>query len=194
MPESCPAQRHYGLSDRLQAMVRADSWRMDALMTARRLQLPDWAIGAGFLRSLVWDVAHGFENPTPLGDIDLLFFDSEDTSLDREQRLEAELAQFQPGLPWEVRNQARMHKRKGNPPYENTADALRYWLETATCVAMRLEDDDGMTVIAPFGLEDLFTLRSRPTPAGLKEAASYRERMERKNWPGIWPKVVVETL
>lgn len=31
-------------------MVAADPWAMDILRIARRLALPDWAIGAGFLR------------------------------------------------------------------------------------------------------------------------------------------------
>jgi hypothetical protein len=178
-------------------MALADPWRMEVLRAARELSLPDWAIGAGFVRSMVWDAAHRYVEPTPLPDIDLLFHDPLDRSSEREVRLEEALARLMPGLPWEARNQARMHlKNNGTTgrPYRDTKEALGHWLETATAVALRLEDDDSLTVIAPFSLHDLFALKSGPTPAGRHQAESYRKRMTAKNWPGIWPKVVVEML
>lgn len=193
----CDSRRRFTLEDRLKAMTKADPWRMEVLRAARELSLPDWAIGAGFVRSMVWDAAHRYAEPSPLSDIDLLFHDPLDVSSEREARLEAELARRMPDLPWEVRNQARMHLKKNGisgRPYRDTEEALAHWLETATAVALRLEDDDSLSVIAPFGLHDLFALKSGPTPAGRHHSESYRARMTAKNWPGVWPKVVVEML
>ena len=56
-----------------------------------------------------------------------------------ETAAEARLKELVPGLLWSVRNQARMHVRNGDAPYDSTADTLRHWLETPTAVAVRLE-------------------------------------------------------
>ena len=176
----------------VEAVMRADPWRMEALAEARRLALPDWGIGAGFVRNAVWDRLHGFEQPTPLADIDLLYFDASDLSPDRESICEAKLSGPNSGTPWEVRNQARMHLRNGDAPYRSTADALCYWLETVTAVAVRLETDDKLTVLAPLGLDDLMALRVRPTAAGRRRNAEYSQRMRAKAWPETWPGLRVE--
>ena len=51
---------------------------MDVLRVVRQHQLPDSWVGAGFVRRKVWDNLHGFEEPTPLNDIDVLFFNPND--------------------------------------------------------------------------------------------------------------------
>ena len=167
---------------------------MAVLCAVRALALPDWAVGAGFVRNAVWDYLHGFAQPTPLADVDVLYFDPADPSIEREWALENQLAAVMPGVPWSVRNQARMHLRNGDAPYADTEDALRYWLESATCVALRLEPDDRLTVIAPYGLSDLLALRSGPTQSGRARYAAYIARMRQKDWPSRWPRVRVEGL
>ncbi|HSG90868.1 MAG TPA: nucleotidyltransferase family protein, partial [Pseudomonadales bacterium] len=132
---------------------------MAVLRAVRRLRLPDAAVGAGFVRSAVWDGAHGFEVPTPLDDVDVLYFDARNRSRSQEACIEKALSRRLPGVPFSVRNQARMHRRNGDAPYRGTADAMRFWLETATCVAVRLRRDGGLDVLAPCGLGDLLGLR-----------------------------------
>ena len=178
----------------IEAVLRADPWRMAVLARVREFNLPDWAIGAGFVRSAVWDRLTARPRPTPLPDIDVIYFDAADLSSTRDSALEAELTRVMPERPWQVRNQARMHRRNGDAPYLGTADALRYWLETPTAVAVRLEADDRIEVIAPLGLDDLMDLRVRPTDAGRRRNAEYRARMAAKNWPDIWPGLRVEGL
>lgn len=175
-------------------LVRADPWRLSVLRAVRALQLADAAVGAGFVRNAVWDRLHGYGEPTVLADVDVLYFDRADTSREREGALERQLAGAMADVPWSVRNQARMHLGNGDAPYADTEDAMRHWLETATCVALRLEDDDRLTVIAPFGTDDLMGLRSRPTPRGRERFAAYGARMRDKNWPSRWPLVWVEGL
>lgn len=178
----------------LTALIRADAWRMTVLRAVRALALPDWAVGAGFVRNAVWDHLHGFAAPTPLPDVDVLYFDPCDLSRAREAALERRLAAAMPDVPWSARNQARMHLRNGDGPYADTEDAIRHWLESATCAALRLETDGGLTVIAPHGLADLLALQSRATPAGRAHPAAYRTRMQQKDWPSRWPRVRVEGL
>ena len=112
----------------------------------------------------------------------------------QEQDIERRLARAMTGVPWSARNQARMHTRNDDRPYRDTADAVSYWLETATGIAVRLESDDSLTVIAPFGLADLMSLHSRPTARGRERYDNYCARIQAKNWPVRWPKVVVEGL
>lgn len=150
------------------------------LEVVREHRLPDWAVGAGFIRSAVWDVLHGYREPTPLADVDVLYFDRADLSRERETAIEETLATEMADVPWSVRNQARMHLRNGDRPYADTTDALRCWLETPTAVAIRI-DEQGPSLLAPFGTDDLIDMVCRPTPRGREKLAEYRQRIAEKN-------------
>jgi uncharacterized protein len=176
----------------VRSIIRRDEWSMQVLRAVRALNLPDWAIGAGFVRNPVWDAISGKAKRTPPSDIDVLFHDPADVSLAREAGLEAQLFASMPGLDWSVKNQARMHLRNGDPPYASTEDALRFWLETPTCVAVRLEAGDRLHLIAPHGLDDLLALRVRPTPQGRRHRDAYRDRIASKNWQHFWPSLTIE--
>ena len=173
------------------AFIVADPWRRAVLEAVRRQRLPDWAVGAGFIRSAVWDALHGYAEPTPLPDVDVLFFDASEISRQQEASIEVALGEALPNIPWSVKNQARMHRRNGDAPYADTADALRFWLETPTAIAIRIGDDGAATLLAPFGVEDLLTMVCRPTPRGRRRLSEYQSRMREKNWPARWPRVRV---
>ncbi|MBC8242648.1 MAG: nucleotidyltransferase family protein [Alphaproteobacteria bacterium] len=174
--------------DDILSLIAADPWMMAVLGAARRLELPDCWIGAGFVRRKVWDHLHGFAQATPLDDIDLLYFQAADTRQAGEQAIEERLRQIMPGQPWSAKNQARMHLRNGDHPYAGTVDAMRHWLETPTCVAVRLAANGKLELVAPFGIDDLLHLIIRPTPAGQRRERAYRERLENKQWLQNWPK------
>lgn len=168
-------------------LVVADLWRRAVLEAVRRQRLPDWAVGAGFIRAAVWDVLHGYAKPTPLPDVDVLFFDGDDISYDREAAIETALAKALPKVPWSAKNQARMHLRNDDAPYADTADALRFWLETPTAVAIRIGDDGAATLLAPYGVDDLLAMVCRPTPRGRQRLSAYQSRVREKNWRARWP-------
>jgi len=171
-------------------LIAADPWRMKVLHIVRDLGLPDWAIGAGFVRSCVWDWLSGRAVMTMPTDIDVLFHDPGDQGADRETILERRLCAIMPAA-WSVTNQARMHIDNGDPPYASTEDALRHWLETPTCVAVRLNEGDRLELLAPWGTDDLFAMTVRPTPSGRERIDLYRRRVAGKNWAATWPKVQV---
>jgi hypothetical protein len=176
---------------RLRELVCSDAWMMDILRVTASLALPDCWIGAGFVRARVWDQLQGHAIATKLEDVDVLYFETGDLSEATEKRQERRLSEMRPAVPWSVKNQARMHLRNGDRPYADTEDALRYWLETATCVAVALDGDDRLRVIAPYGLEDLFNMVLRPTPAGLRRAREYNARLAGKPWRRNWPQLRV---
>ncbi len=173
------------------ALATAEAWRRAALEAVATLDLPDGWIGAGFVRAPVWDRLHGYETPTPLDDIDVVYFDSDCLDREAERTHEARLGKLLPGLPWSVRNQARMHLRNGDRPYRSTADALTHWPETPTAVAIRREARHP-ALLAPLGLADLLAMVIRPTPdARAHRRAAFRARLAAKGWLEAWPKLRV---
>jgi hypothetical protein len=170
-------------------IIAQDPVGMEQLRAARTLGLSDWCIAAGFVRNRVWDHLHGIFPPRPPADIDVLYYDADDLSKETEARYEAQLGALLPGLPWQVRNQARMHVWKGLPPHKSTPDAMTHWLETVTAVGVRLEADDSLTVIAPLGVDDLVNLCCRPTVFGRTQRGDYERRIAQKRWRELWPKV-----
>jgi len=171
--------------------LKRDALRMRALRAARECDLPDWCIAAGFVRNLVWDQLHGFNTPTPLEDIDLIYFDPAHATPEHDRRIEMQLAEAAPGLPWSVRNQARMHMRNGDPPYQSTLDAMSYWVEQETAVGVRLNGNGDIEVISAFGLDGLFSRKITPNRK-CASAAEFSARLARKNWLWIWPGLRVD--
>lgn len=181
---------------RLVALARATPWFMDALAHVRALRLPAWCVGAGAVRNLVWDALHGHATPSALADIDVAHFDASDLSPAHDARLQRRLQAAAPALPWEVTNQAGVHlwfeQHFGHAvgPLASLPDAVATWPEFATCVGLRLDDDDALHVIAPHGLDDLFAMTVRRNPARVS-VETYRERVASKRYAQRWPRVTV---
>ncbi|HUS14125.1 MAG TPA: nucleotidyltransferase family protein [Chloroflexia bacterium] len=179
---------------KLESILRADAWFMDVLATVRDADPPDWLVGAGVIRTIVWDHLHGYAMPTSLADVDVAFFDAADLSPARDAAVQADLATRRPTIPWEATNQAAVHLWYG--AYFGTAvDALpcsaaavATWPETATSVAVRLQLDDSLTIVAPCGLADLLGLVLRHNPRRAT-AALYLRRVEQKQIARRWPRV-----
>jgi hypothetical protein len=167
----------------LQRLLLDDPIRMKALYAVRALKLSDGWIGAGFVRDAVWDHLHGYGQKPLSGDVDVVWFDSEYCHPDYDSDLEERISQQLSIFNWSVKNQARMHQRNGDRPYLSTENALMYWPETATAVAARINDRNVIEIIAPYGLNDLFERRLRPTPAFEREKLDvFRQRVAVKRW------------
>lgn len=175
-----------------------DDWMMQVLHTAATLQLPDWCVSAGFVRSKVWDMLHGYTARTPLADVDVAYHNPADLNEQTEKEYEAKLRQLLPGVPWSVKNQARMHIAKGEAQYTSTADALAKYPETCTAVGLRLDANGAVSLIAPLGVTDLMDLRVLPTPHFIRhaeeKAAIYNGRVRQKNWIRKWPRLRIVEL
>ena len=167
------------------ALLSQDEPACRLLAHVERLDLPDCWIGAGFVRNAVWDVLHGAAT-TPLNDIDVIFFDPDNTSRESEVAIEQSLRAQAPGPGWSVKNQARMHLRNGDAPYRDTADAMSHWGETPTAIAAR-SVDGRIELNAPFGVADLLGLVVRPTPHFATKMEMYLEQLREKNWASHWP-------
>lgn len=161
------------LERRLEEIVRETPALMQVLLRARDLDLPDWLIFSGAVYQRVLNRLTGRDADYGIKDYDLGYFDPADISYDAEDVVIRRVAAaFEPPLREmvEVRNQARVHLwfegKFGEPyaPLSNSAEALTRFVSPLFAVAVRLEADDRLSVMAPFGLEDLFALRLRPNP------------------------------
>lgn len=177
---------------RLRTFLAEDAERRRLLALLRAHGPAGAWIGAGFVRNAVWDRLHGRPPAPPAGDVDVLWFDPATADPEADRAQEARLAAAAPGVRWSVKNQARMHRRNGDAPYAGVADAMRHWPETATAVAVRADEDGGIEITAPFGLDDLFALVVRPTPRfrGDKRPV-VDERIRAKRWLETWPRLTV---
>lgn len=164
-----------------------------ALMEVQKLGLNDGWLAAGFVRNLVWDRLHGYARVTPLNDIDVVYFNPEDRSVEADERLEQRLRAAAPELPWSVKNQARMHERHGHAPYASSAQAISYWVEVETAIGARMNADGQIELNAPLGLESLFHLTITPNPRHAIPAV-FAERVSTKGWLRLWPKLEVQEM
>lgn len=173
-------------------IISEDSWMMDLLKTVKILNLPDWWICAGFVRSKIWDVLHNFSERTLIPDIDVIYFDPANTDELEEKMLEEKLNHFMPGIPWSVKNQARMHVINHLPPYTSSVDGISKFPETATALGVKLDESGNVILAAPWGVDDVVNLEVKPTPftAETKERLQvYENRVEKKAWDSKWYKV-----
>lgn len=176
----------------LKKIISSDDVFLSVLQAVDELELPDAWVCAGYLRNKIWDVLDDIS--TSVNDIDVIYFDEEDTSIVIEKQLEAQLKAVLPALPWSVKNQARMHEKNGLPPYYSSFDGVANFPETPTAVAIRLINNE-LEIMAPYGLSDLFCKHVSPTPNFGETSdlyAIYRERVSQKSWEEIWSDVIVE--
>jgi uncharacterized protein len=180
----------------LSAFLLAHPWFRPILETVRSLDLPDWLVGAGVIRSLVWDHLHGYATPTRLADVDVVFFDPTDLRPEHDAEVQAHLRAMLPDVPWEATNQAAVHLWYEQtfgfavPPLTSSADGVATWPETATSIAVRLHPDDTLEIVAPCGLHDLFGLILRRNPSRVTRAI-FHQRVQSKQIVTKWPRVQI---
>jgi len=177
---------------RLFALLGADARVIATLETVRRIGPAGAYVAAGFVRNRVWDSFYADGRAYPDLDIDVVYFDANETGKAPEARFEAALEAALPCGLWQVRNQARMHEFGGHPPFSDMTDALMHWAETATTVGVRLDAAGHMEAIAPFGFDDLFSHILRITPVMKRhDPMGFDARLARKKWQARWPNLTV---
>ena len=196
---------HAGLPEavqrqKLEDIVRSSPLLMEVLAGLREDGLPDHLLVAGAIYNLVWNRLTGRPDLNGIHDIDIFYFDASDPSWEAEdvviRRLAPRFAHLP--LPVQVRNQARVHLwfpgKFGIPfaPLGSAAEMLGRYASKAHSVGARLELDDTMTIVAPFGLDDIFSFRIAPNPVlANKRAHEAKAARARSLWPEItvlpWP-------
>jgi hypothetical protein len=180
----------------LAAIVGSSPLLMEVLRGLRDDGLADHLLVAGAIYNLVWNRLTGRPDLTGINDIDVFYFDDRDLSYEAEdlviRRLAARFAHLP--LPVQVRNQARVHlwfpQKFGVPfaPLRSCGEMLGRYASRTHAVAARLEADDSLTIVAPFGLDDIFSFRITPNPVLMNKSAHDAKGARAKS---VWPELTV---
>lgn len=170
----------------IKQIISEDSWMMEILKCARDLDLPDWMIGAGFVRNKIWDYLHNYSERTTSEDmdVDLIYFNPKNKNKSQEKIYERDL-RLMKDANWSVKNQSRMSEK-----YKSSEDAISYWPEICTCIAVKMAKDGKLELIAPFGIDDIINLVVRKNQK-FSDDEEYRNRIMRKQWRERWPKLKI---
>ncbi|TGQ25227.1 nucleotidyltransferase family protein, partial [Mesorhizobium sp. M00.F.Ca.ET.216.01.1.1] len=95
-------------------------------------------------------------------------------------------------LPVEVRNQARVHlwypAKFGRecPRYTSASESVSYFASKTHAVGVRFGADGALELVAPFGLDDVFSFRITPNRAlDNQRTHEAKGRRARECWPEI---------
>lgn len=154
---------------------------------------PQAYIAAGIIRNTIWAHLHDVEYDLDQTEVDVIFHDVHDDSAHAQQIEQKMLSEF-PNMEWDVTNQALVHKwyKKDNgdgiEPLSSIDHALSLWPETATAIAVRLNDQNQIEYVAPFGFDDLFELKLRWNST-LVSHDGFMNRVHSKRFLERWPKL-----
>ncbi len=180
----------------IERFIREEPVLMTVLEGLAADGLPDQLLVAGAIYNLTWNRLTGRPALNGINDIDVFYFDP-DTSWDAEdvviRRLAARFAQLP--LPVQVRNQARVHLWFGQKfgvtnfePLGSSAEMLGRYASKTHAVGARLEPDGRISIVAPFGLDDIFSLRIVPNPV-LPNRPAHEAKGARAR--SVWPEISV---
>lgn len=179
---------------RLEEILRRSEPLMQVLGTLVTLDLPDWLVFSGAIYQRVLNHLTGRDLDYGIKDYDVGYFDASDLSYEAEDVVIRRVAAaFDPPLREmvEVRNQARVHLwfegkfGEPYPPLAGTREALERFVSPLFAVGVRLETDGRMSVVAPFGLDDLFAMRLRPNPWRSTGGFERTSTSAKARWPEI---------
>ncbi|HVY51806.1 MAG TPA: nucleotidyltransferase family protein [Devosia sp.] len=180
----------------LERIIRSSPLLMDVLCGLRDEGLPQGLLVAGAIYNLVWNRLTGRPDLTGINDIDIFYFEPGDISYEAEdaviRRLELRFKHLP--LPVQVRNQARVHlwftAKFGVPfaPLGSAAEMLGRYASRTHAVGVRLEADGRLAVVAPFGLDDIFSFRIVPNYA-LANRRAHEAKAARAR--SIWPELTI---
>jgi len=155
------------------------------------MSLPDCWLVAGAVAQTYWNQAHKLPSTHGIKDVDVVYFDADDTSEEAEVAHGLRVQQLFEDLPvgFDVKNEARVHlwykKKFGYAirPYTSTKSAIATFPTTAGAIGIQ-PYMNSLQIYAPFGLEDLLGLIVRPNKTQISPAI-YTSKVER--WQPIWP-------
>lgn len=178
---------------KLEHMICNHAFLMDVLKKLQHIA-PQTYLSAGVIRNWIWSEIHEQNYVFEHTEIDIIFYDPDDHNDQKAQEIKRKLEVLFPTNTWDVTNQAWVHlwyKTSSGAqisPLQSIAQALSYWPETATAIAVRLNDQNQLDVVAPFGLNDLFDLKLRWNGT-LVSHDVFLQRIQSKRFLQRWPKL-----
>lgn len=179
--------------------VLANSHHLAILEHHRVRALPQPFLMAGSVYKAVWNAVTGRAPDFGVNDYDLAYFDPADVSAAGEARVQAMINRvFAPGnLTVEACNQARVHiwfnetfgtQRQA---LSSALQAVEHFASRTHSIGLYLDKTGRPTLHAPFGLEELLSLRVRPAP-DLSGAAAWNAKCDEQS--RLWPELRFERV
>ena len=179
-------------AERFMALALRNPINREILRRLPSLGLEDCWLVAGCLFQAIWNGRAGRGADAGVHDYDIFYFESSDLSWEAEDRAIARtrVALADLGIAFDLKNQARVHlwyqQRFGSPCPRLTSacDGIDRFPVAGTCVGLSPNFGGDLKLYAPFGLDDIFSGKLRPTPSTTDlarfhiKAASYQAR-----WP-----------
>ena len=178
--------------DQLTLWIQQHAVVMQILQTLYEVD-PTAYIAAGVIRNGIWSFLHGQDYLLDGAEVDVIFYLEHDQQV-QAAKIQQYMQQRLPNMQWDVTNQAVVHHwyRLDNgesiQPLKSIEHALSLWPETATAVAVKLNAEQDIEIVAPFGLNDLFELKLRWNPR-LVSLTVFEQRVVSKQWMQRWPKL-----
>lgn len=156
------------------------------------MHLPNAFVCAGAIRTLIWNHQTKHTTSLVLGNIDV-YYQSRTETAENHQILSTLLNQKYSKYLWELNNISLFIPHKGiQPTGETIEQVLTQFPETCSAIGVNIDVQGNLTILAPFGLQDLFEMRVNPTPhyASKNESQiAFMHRINRKNWQQKWPEL-----
>lgn len=153
-------------------------------------------LSAGVIRNWIWSHLHGQKYDFHQTEVDVVFYDAEEINQQRTLKLKSLLEAKYPDQIWDITNQAHVHHwyktESGHTiqPLKSMSEALSYWPETATAIAVRMDEQHQIEVIAPLGLSDLFELKLRWNDRFVSRGV-FEQRVQTKRFLERWPQLEI---
>lgn len=154
--------------------------------------LDNYYVAAGAINQTVFNYYHNNSMNYLIDDYDIVYYD-EDLSYEKEDKIikEINLLCKDLNVSLDIKNQARVHLWFENKfgysiePNKSVEDAISKWESTVTCIGVRLKNNE-LTIFAPYGLNDLFSLIIRPNKENfIKKGYEEKTRKWKQNWPKL---------
>lgn len=176
------------------ALIRGSNHTMKLLKTVQQSDMTDAWLSAGSIRNLIWDHLEGKSEPTPMNDVDVIYYDPDNITKEHEKAWDAHLTSITPNIPWECKNQARMHKKHGFEPATSVAEGMSRWVYKSCAIAARLTDDGEIELMSPFAdwLECTASHKLHATPVMLETNPELPKiHYVNKGWDQKWPNLTL---
>ncbi|MBD3366257.1 hypothetical protein GF360_02835 [candidate division WWE3 bacterium] len=148
-----------------------------------------WYIAAGCVNQTVWNHLTNRKITHGIGDYDIVYWD-DDISKEAELRIQREIKDQFPDLAenLDIVNEARVHLwfeedfGQKIEQYKSLEHAISTWPTTITCIGITKRNGE-FSVVAPYGLSDLFGMILRPNlPHVIPEI--FEKKVEK--WTAKW--------
>jgi uncharacterized protein len=174
-------------------LIKQHKLLFSLLVTLKKIE-PVAYLSAGVIRNTIWSYLHAQEFDLEGTEVDVIYFDPTELNYEKSKTIQQQLEHAFPVIDWDVTNQALVHtwyktsEGQNIQAYTSLIHAITNWPETATAIAVRMNEENDLEIIAPLGLGDLFNLRLRWNSQGVAYEV-FQRRIKEKNFLIKWPKL-----